>query len=262
VPRKPFYRLTPLACAAVLLGSAACAAGSASAPAAQPPEPAAQQPAPAASSDSQGLTPRSPAPAPPSGVPLLAFFGLGRGDRMADLGAGTGYALAAFSDAVGPFGVVYARRDPRVLHNLSSGATREPEDVPANMIHMATPLQAPFLPEAKNLNCVTFLFGYHELVAEQRDREQFNAAVFRALQPGGFYIVADHAAAAGAGLVAAKEEHRIEARIVQAEVQAAGFRFVEAADFLSSSLQERASSAGQQAQTSQYVLKFQKPKSR
>jgi predicted methyltransferase len=51
----------------------------------------------------------------------------------------------------------------------------------------------------------------------------FTKSVFDDLKPGGLYIVADYAAAKGAGFAAADELHRTEADAVKAEVTAAGF---------------------------------------
>ena len=53
--------------------------------------------------------------------------------------------------------------------------------------------------------------------------EQFNRAVYERLKPGGFYVIVDHSAAAGAGTSDAQSLHRIEPASVRAEVEAAGF---------------------------------------
>lgn len=46
---------------------------------------------------------------------LMEFLGIGRGERVADLGAGAGYSVLRMAEAVGPSGVVYTRHDPRLL---------------------------------------------------------------------------------------------------------------------------------------------------
>src|SRR5450631_4256180 len=51
----------------------------------------------------------------------------------------------------------------------------------------------------------------------------FNRAVYERLKPGGFYVIVDHAAAAGAGTSDAQSVHRIEPASVRKEVEAAGF---------------------------------------
>ncbi len=52
----------------------------------------------------------------------------------------------------------------------------------------------------------------------------FNRAVYERLKPGGFYVIVDHAAVAGAGTSEAQSLHRIDPASVREEVEAAGFR--------------------------------------
>jgi predicted methyltransferase len=51
----------------------------------------------------------------------------------------------------------------------------------------------------------------------------FNRAVHERLKPGGFYVIVDHVAAAGAGTGHAESLHRIEPAVVREEVEKAGF---------------------------------------
>ena len=231
---------------------------------------AARQPAARSANSSPAVAPEpnasasvaaaSPGVDAQKGFHLVDFVGLGRGDRIADLGPGGGYSIAPFAEAVGPFGAVYVRHDPRTLQALPSqqGSDVTESAIPTNVIRMDTPLEAPFSPEAKNLDYVTLLFTYHDLVAEGRDRHGFNAAVFHALKPGGGYIVVEHAPRPKAEPGAGQDGSRVDAAVVRADVEAVGFRFVEAADFFTP---PAAGPAGTErtAETSQYVLKFQKP---
>lgn len=198
-----------------------------------------------------------PAPAPPAPAAessgseqMVEFFELGRGDRVADLGGVFGYSLTPSRRALGPAGVLYVRRrTPPPADPEAEGDA----DL-AKVVWMNTPDEAPFTAEATRLNAVTLLFAYHAVVAAGHDRRKMNDAVYRALVPGGVYVIADHAAPAGSGLAAAREENRIEDGIVRAEVQAAGFQFVEAADFVSNAV-----SSADRAGGGQYLLKFRKP---
>ena len=182
---------------------------------------------------------------------LMEFIGIGRGERIADLGAGAGYSILHMAEAVGPSGVVYTRHDPRPLSAPAKpGATTEHEGtLPENIVVMSTPDSAPFSAAARDLDLVTLLFAYSDLVEHGRDRLAFNRAVFAALAPDRFYIVASHdpspQAAGGAG--------RVGEELVRRDVEAAGFVFVEAAQLLPSN-------AHAEAASSQYVLKFRKPK--
>jgi predicted methyltransferase len=79
----------------------------------------------------------------------------------------------------------------------------------------------------------------------------FNRAVFAALAPDRFYVVAGHGSPAGNGAAAARAG-RVDEGFVRSEVEAAGFAFVEAAELL-------ASTATPGATTSQWLLKFRRP---
>src|SRR3989442_14905758 len=45
-------------------------------------------------------------------VPMLAFFGVGSGMRVGELGAGGGYSTELFARSVGPQGAVFAQDTP------------------------------------------------------------------------------------------------------------------------------------------------------
>jgi len=186
---------------------------------------------------------------------LLEFLGIGRGERVADLGSGAGYSIERLAAAVGPSGVVYARHDPRLLvaPAVREAAAERVGTLPQNIVMMETPDSAPFSAAAWSLDLVTLLFSYHDLVARGGDRLAFNRAVFTALAPDRFYVIAEHAAPPGAGVEAAGAG-RIEERLVRADVEAAGFEFVEAAQLSAAS-----ADPGDGAR-SQYLLKFRRPR--
>ncbi len=196
------------------------------------------------------------------GVELLEFLGIGRGERVAGLGGGSRQFIQLMADAVGPAGVVFCQTDPRTLTALPSdhGQSAKPTGpLPANIVVMQTSSDVPFSGAAQQLNLVTLLFAYHDFFARGTARQKLNGAVFRALAPGGYYVIADHAAPSGSGLSAAQRLNSSDEGVVRTEVEAAGFMFVEAAELLSSSAaRPEASLAG--GHGSQYLLKFQKPR--
>jgi predicted methyltransferase len=90
-----------------------------------------------------------------------------------------------------------------------------------------------------------------------------NQQVFKALKPGGIYLVIDHAAAAGAPLSVADSLHRIDAAIVKQEVEAAGFKLVGEDKTLALAADDHSLNVFLPAirgKTDQFILKFQKPK--
>ena len=69
---------------------------------------------------------------------------------------------------------------------------------------------------------------YHDLhtalmQARGATAAEFNRAVYELVKPGGFYVIVDHAAAAGTGTGDAQSLHRIDPASVRQEVEAAGF---------------------------------------
>jgi hypothetical protein len=145
--------------------------------------------------------------------------------------------------------------DARVLvaPAVREAAAERAGTLPENIVVMRTPDSAPFSAAARNLDLVTLLFAYHELVAGGRDRLAFNRAVFEALAPERLYVIAEHAAPSGVGVEAARAG-RVEERLVRADVEATGFVFVEAAQFSASTVHPGG------AAPSQYLLKFRRPK--
>lgn len=189
-----------------------------------------------------------------SGEGMISFFEIGRGDRVADLGGLFGYSLEPFLDAVGGAGVVYARLRPGLKPDALPYS--EPDrGRQGELVWMKTPLTAPFTQEATRLNVVTLLYAYHSVVAAGQNRKALNDSVYAALVPGGTYIIVDHAAPPGSGLAAAASMNRIEDRIVRSEVEASGFQFIEAADFVLNAVR-----TSDRPAPSQYVLKFKKPR--
>src|SRR5665213_2080535 len=82
------------------------------------------------------------------------------------------------------------------------------------------------------LDLVTFLFFYHDTTYMQVDRVKMDKALFNALKPGGYLVVEDYAAAAGAGTSVSKTFHRIEESTLIAEVEAAGFKKIDEGNYL------------------------------
>lgn len=193
---------------------------------------------------------------------LLTFLGVKPGMKVADLGAGGGYTTELLARAVGDEGVVWGQNNQYSLEKF------HPDDWPARI---ALPVNARVvrvdreyddpLPEmAKDLDLVTILFSYHDVIAQGHDPAKLNAAVFRALKPGGSYVIADHTARTGTGVEAAKDLHRIDEALVREQVLAAGFRFSDEAQFLrdpEDQLGKKSFEIG--FETDRFLLKFFKP---
>jgi len=165
---------------------------------------------------------------------LLAFFGVGPGMRIAELGAGSGYTTELLARAVAPGGVVYGQNTRFILDRFAEKpwSERLAKPVMKQVVRVDRPFDDPLPPEARDLDAVFLVLFYHDAVWMQVDRDRMNRAVFAALRPGGTYAIVDHSARAGAGLADVKTLHRIEEAVLREEVLLAGFRLAAEGDFL------------------------------
>jgi predicted methyltransferase len=193
---------------------------------------------------------------------MLEFIGVRPGMRVLDLSAGRGYTTELLARVVGPQGRVYAQNSPQLLVGAGKAAFEERLKKPAlaNVVSVLTEFDDPIPAEVRNLDLVTFNFNYHDTVNMGVDRARMNRAVFQALKPGGLYIVADHSALPGSGTTAAKTLHRIEEVVVRKEVEGAGFKALERAEFLKSAGDARDLPVFKNPlPNDEFVLKFVKP---
>jgi predicted methyltransferase len=160
---------------------------------------------------------------------LIAFAGLRPGDRVADFMSGNGYFTRIFSRVVGSTGRVYAFLAAQQLANCSPRETLGTRGLEHDsrypnvqvLIDAADRFTAP-----EPLDVVWMSLGYHDLhdsFMKPLDIAALNSAVYRALKPGGVYLIVDHVAAPGSGLRDTETLHRIDPESLRAEVTAAGF---------------------------------------
>jgi predicted methyltransferase len=213
---------------------------------------------------SQAPQPSAPTLDPAWKVPeVIAFIGLKKGDKVADIVGGR--LTASLAQAVGPTGKVYAvetaeivKGHPQVLDMMKSLAAKSPNVVVSDD-PIATPLPA-------GLDAVFIRQDYHDLYDKfmgPADVPAFNKAVFAALKPGGVYVVLDHAAAAGSGIAATDTLHRIDPARVKADVLAAGFKLDAESSILANPSDDHTKGvfdASVRGHTDQFLYRFKKPK--
>ncbi|MEO6775583.1 MAG: SAM-dependent methyltransferase [Kofleriaceae bacterium] len=199
-------------------------------------------------------------------IETLSFFGLAPGMRVADLGAGAGYTTELVARAVGPTGKVFAQDSPDWDGAWLKKAWQDRLARPAlaNTTHVMRQWNAPLPPEATNLDAVTFVCAYHDVLAEKLDPHALDAAVFAALKPGGTFVIIDNSAKDGSGATDAETLHRIDERLVRADLEQAGFVRVAEASFLRNPADGRDWNAdpGADPRTrtqDRFVLKYKKP---
>jgi predicted methyltransferase len=157
---------------------------------------------------------------------LLALIAVRPGQKVAELGAGGGYTSELLARAVGPGGVVYAQNSKFILDRFAEKpwSLRLQKPVMKNVVRVDREFDDPLPPEASALDAVINVLFYHDTVWLKTDRVRMNQAIFRALKPGGVYVVLDHSAGPGSGLADVETLHRIDEQAVRSEIEQAGFR--------------------------------------
>jgi predicted methyltransferase len=197
----------------------------------------------------------------------IAFAGLKPGQTIADFLPGTGYYDRIFSGVVGPKGHVYAFY-PAEMKAFSKSPLpadgTKPFDKYDNVTSVSTPANDFALPAPVDM--VWISDNYHDIhdpFFAPAEVAKVNAAVFKALKPGGIYLVLDHAAPAGSGLADTNTTHRIDEAVVKTEVEAAGFQLVGESDALHNAADDHSKlvfDPSVRGHTDQFILKFRKPK--
>ena len=230
---------------------------------------------------------------------LLAFIGVRPGWTALDVSTGGGYTAELLARAIGPSGTVYAQSQPRdpnkaavtpaapegggspvATASAASSASPRPQrntaDVladrernmqvagvaAAKIVYVGQRFENPVPPTAADgkLDLVTLMFNYHDFGFLGVDRSALNLAVFRALKPGGLYVIADHAGRPGTGISESGTLHRIEQSFLRGEVEAAGFKLAGEGNFLRNPNDPRDRNTPEPPQPKdEFVLKFVKP---
>lgn len=215
---------------------------------------------------------------------MLAFIGVRPGMTVLDVSAGKGYTSDLLARAVGPTGRVYGQSEPDHKpalmgeRKVSGGVTfgpfynkdsehtseqflteRAKKRTTANIVPVVRPFEDPAPEELADgkLDLVTLMFNYHDMGHLGVDRAKLNEAVFKALKPGGLYVIADHAGRPGTGISESGTLHRIEESFLRQEVEAAGFKLAAEGQFLRNPADPRDGSPI--AAKDEFVLKFVKP---
>ena len=198
----------------------------------------------------------------------LAFAGVKPGDRVVELIPGGGYFTRLLSAVVGPNGKVYAvvppRRPDAPADQPDPAARLQPITSDSHYSNVTVSVQkVGQLELPRGVDLVWTSQNYHDFhnVPDIRVAD-IDKAVFKALKPGGVYIVLDHIAEAGSGFRDTSTLHRIDPQAVKKEVRSAGFRLEASSDILRNSSDPHTAKVfdpAMRGHTDQFILKFRKP---
>lgn len=198
---------------------------------------------------------------------VISFSGVKAGDKVVDLIPGSGYFTKVFSKVVGPKGHVYmiwpneyakeAQPDP--VKNADLAKTGYPNT--SVILQPGAKFETP-----EPVDLVFTVQNYHDYPDKfmgKIDPMVLNKAVFKALKPGGVFLIVDHTAEAGSGMRDTDTLHRIDPAIVKKQVTDAGFVFAGESSVLKNpkdDLKKVVFDKAIRGHTDQFVYKFVKPK--
>lgn len=185
---------------------------------------------------------------------VMPFYGVRKGDRVADLLAGRGYYTIIISQIVGPEGLVYSTN----TREREEWSSRFKPPLFTNVRTVVGPMDKIGLPQDGSLDFALTHLNYHDLPPHVR--AGMNKRVLAALKSGGIYGVVDHSAREGSGDSDSKTLHRIDKRLVVKEVTDAGFKLVAEGAMLSRPEDKRDFNVNKvRNRDDRFVLKFVKP---
>src|ERR1700674_5344744 len=199
---------------------------------------------------------------------LILFAELKAGDRVADFMPGNGYFTRIMSEVVGANGHVYAFLPEEQLANCAPSevaGTKALQSDPsyANVSILSAAAEKFRVPQS--LDVIWTAQNYHDLhdsFMGPANVAAVNRAFFKALKPGGIYLVVDHIAESGSGLRDTESLHRIDPIRLQKEIEAAGFILDAQSDVLRNPLDDHklpVFDSRVRGQTDQVVYRFRKP---
>lgn len=195
---------------------------------------------------------------------LLDFSKVKPGDKVVDLFPGGGYFTRLFSSVVGPKGKVIAY----VAKEVEAAPFKPVESAQKAVLGLknAEVLVTPVLKiPVEKVDVVWTSQNYHDLKIKKivdTDIAAFNKQVFAMLKSGGYFIVIDHVATAGATDADIEKLHRIDPAQVKKEVEAAGFVLEEESKVLAQNEDHKLNvfDPAIRGKTDQFAYRFVKPK--
>ncbi|MCA0910854.1 class I SAM-dependent methyltransferase [Qipengyuania gaetbuli] len=196
---------------------------------------------------------------------ILAFLGLEQGDAAVDVISGGGYWAEILARAVGENGSVTAFEPEQFYDEEAWSALSERE--PGIAVERY-PFEK-FAPGADRFDFAIMNLNYHDVYWESEeyklprtDPEQFLAALYATMKPGGVVGVIDHTGKPGDTRKTVDDFHRIDPAVVRADFEKAGFVLEAESDMLANPddpLDVGVFDPAIRGKTDRFVMKFVKP---
>ena len=201
---------------------------------------------------------------------VLAFLGLKKGMRVADMFGGNLYWAEIIAPVVGPRGRV-SIWVPRQFYNQKSYDRFTPfKAAHPNAWMRVSPFEAPDLP-ADVYDLMLINLDYHDVYWQSDERkiprmdpDAWLKSVYASMKPGAVVGVIDHVAGPGGDTRATVEKlHRIDPAVVRADFKRAGFVLAAESNLLRNPADDHSLSVFDpkiRGQTDRFIFKFRKPR--
>jgi predicted methyltransferase len=200
---------------------------------------------------------------------VLAFAGIGPGNRVADFMSGGAYFTRIFSRVVGDRGRVYAFLPQEQLEHCAPAETAGTRTIEgdahyANVTVLRGPVNRFSAPEP--LDLIWTSLNFHDLYDSfmgPANVPEVVAALYRALKPGGVLVIVDHVAQPGSKIRDTETLHRIDPEVIIRSVLDAGFVLEAQSDLLRNaqdSHELKVFDPAIRGRTDQVLFKFRKPR--
>ena len=203
-------------------------------------------------------------------VEVLAFLGLEKGMKVADMFGGNLYWAEIFAPSVGSTGQITIWQPTQFINDKRRATLTEFAAKNPNLIWLTSPFQDPRI-GTDQYDFMLINMDYHDVYWSSDERkippmnpDEWLKTVYAAMKPGGVVGVIDHIASPGGDTRKVVDDlHRIDPTVVKADWLRAGFVLDGESDLLRNPADPHTSNVFDpsiRGKTDRFIYKFRKPK--